>query len=425
MIRTKATALTASRRILFVGSLFALTATTQPDGTTFRKLGGQIERNRVALGEFREYRSPFRNRLPFEGSPMTRVALLPCLLAGLSAAGSMTAIGQTTTATEYASDASRIVSTYELTSREHTPDAMARAAQAFLDSLDPEQRKQAALELKDRERRLWTNLPARPGAGGIALGDCTQTQVEAFCDLMGTLLSEEGYAKMVNIMLADDQLIRGGRTRSGIGTASFAVVLFGKPSPNGPWGFQLDGHHVGLNLAISGDQLTMSPSFIGTQPEAYHLAGQSIRPLSGEIDGAYKLINSLSPELRSQAILSSTRGRLRSGPGTDGQVPTAAGAPCSEFTEAQKETLLGLIAEWVNNLPPKQAEQRLEELRGELDQMRFAWNGPIEQMSDISYAIQGPSLIIEYACQDLGGNPLDHLHTMYRDPTNEYGGQLD
>ncbi len=66
----------------------------------------------------------------------------------------------------------------------------------------------------------------------------------------------------------------------------------------------------------------------------------------------------------------------------------------------------------------------MSQLEKEIDQMSFAWNGPQAPGSDVSYYIQGPSLIIEYACQDLGGNPLQHHHTIYRDPTNEYGGQL-
>ncbi|MEM9658185.1 MAG: DUF3500 domain-containing protein, partial [Planctomycetota bacterium] len=94
------------------------------------------------------------------------------------------------------------------------------------------------------------------------------------------------------------------------------------------------------------------------------------------------------------------------------------------FNAEQKRLLLSLIGRWVNDLPPIQAERRMQQIREELDQMRFGWQGPTEAVSDVSYSIQGPSLIIEYACQSLGGNPLDHLHTMYRDPTNEYGNQL-
>ena len=37
------------------------------------------------------------------------------------------------------------------------------------------------------------------------------------------------------------------------------------------------------------------------------------------------------------------------------------------------------------------------------------------------YRIQGPHLVIEYAPQPIGGDPAMHVHTIYRDPTNDYG----
>jgi len=290
--------------------------------------------------------------------------------------------------------------------------------------LDERLRQRAAIPLDHQERREWTNLPARADAGGVRLGDCNDRQVEALCDLMGTLFSEQGYAKMCNIMIADDQLLKGGRPRTGFGTENFSVVIFGEPSPDGPWAFQLDGHHVGVNLAIQGSSLSLSPSFIGTQPEAYSRAGKLVRPLAGEIDGAFELMNSLNELQRKQAILGPKRGRIKTGPGKDGNVPKPSGVSCATFSKPQKERLLLLVAEWINDLPSPQAETRLRKLREEVDQTNFAWNGPTDAVSDVSYTIQGPSLIIEYACQDIGGNPLDHLHTMYRDPTNEYGKQL-
>ena len=56
-----------------------------------------------------------------------------------------------------------------------------------------------------------------------------------------------------------------------------------------------------------------------------------------------------------------------------------------------------------------------------MDEVTFLWQGPHEPGSDASFHIFGPGVIIEYAGQNLGGNPLDHLHSIYRDPTNEYG----
>jgi hypothetical protein len=35
--------------------------------------------------------------------------------------------------------------------------------------------------------------------------------------------------------------------------------------------------------------------------------------------------------------------------------------------------------------------------------------------------LAGPHLVVEHAPQELGGNLALHVHTMYRDPTNDYG----
>jgi hypothetical protein len=35
--------------------------------------------------------------------------------------------------------------------------------------------------------------------------------------------------------------------------------------------------------------------------------------------------------------------------------------------------------------------------------------------------VQGPTLVIEYAPQQ---NDPEHIHTIYRDPTNDYGAAL-
>ena len=47
----------------------------------------------------------------------------------------------------------------------------------------------------------------------------------------------------------------------------------------------------------------------------------------------------------------------------------------------------------------------MEALQAEMDEMTFAWSGTIEKGWDYYCRIQGPTLIIEYAGQDLGGAP--------------------
>ncbi len=325
---------------------------------------------------------------------------------------------------DYISDASYIVGTYSPVSRDHTPESMADAANAFLESLDAEQAKQALHSIDSPERREWTNLPPREDAGGIRIDRLNETQVKGACELMARLFSEQGYNKMRDIMLADDQLVGGDGKRPGFGTEYFSLVIFGQPSSTEPWAFQLDGHHVGVNVSLSGSEYSMSPSFIGTQPQVFQLASKQIRPLTGEIDGAYKLVASLNDEQRRAAIVQPQRGQIVTGPGSDNRIPEKTGLSCSTFTDEQKQTLLELIGNWTSNMPPVHADKQLSEIASKIDEVHFSWNGAIKPGSDISYRIQGPTVIIEYACQGMGGDPLNHLHTMYRNPANEYGNQI-
>ncbi len=328
------------------------------------------------------------------------------------------------TRSDFVSDASFIVGTYSLSEAQHTPNAIVSAAKSFLNSLDDSQRQKCMDDLHSPKRREWTNLPARNDADGIRMSELNSAQLELACGLMASLFSEQGFNKMRDIMLGDDQLLVGGRPRPGFGTDNFSLVIFGEPSESEPWCFQLDGHHVGTNISMQGANLTMSPSFIGSQPQTFEIAGKRYRPFKNETDLAHELAMSLTDEQVRQAVLSPTRATIVTGPGNDGLVPKAHGISCSTFSDSQKKLLLSLIGQWVNDLPQSQASKRMKQLESEIEQMKFAWNGSRDPKSDVSYSIQSPTLIIEYACQDLGGNPLDHLHSNYRDPTNEYGGQL-
>lgn len=350
------------------------------------------------------------------------IALLSCLVCVWgTAAGQEKSESRAPQRSDFVSDASHFIGTYQPETANHSPEAMAAAGQAFVEALGKDLRGRGALAIDDPERREWTNLPPQPGAGGVRLGELNETQLKATCDLMAALFSKQGYEKFCQIMLGDDQLLPEGRARQGIGTVDFAVMVFGNPSPTEPWAFQLDGHHLGINVSLRGEAVSLSPSFVGAQPEVFEIAGKKYRPFAGELDDAYALIGQLSDDQRIQAVTSSERGEIRTGPGADGKVPQPVGVPCAGFNEDQRKSLLKLISHWVDALPPAQAEKRMKQLSDELDQMHFSWNGEIDPRSPVTYAIQGPTLIIEFSCQGQGNRALDHLHSMYRDPTNEYG----
>jgi hypothetical protein len=101
------------------------------------------------------------------------------------------------------------------------------------------------------------------------------------------------------------------------------------------------------------------------------------------------------------------------------------GLKASVMNERQRAMLLDLISEWADIIHESAAAARMAELEADINETWFAWSGPTTATSGKNitayYRIQGPHLVIEYAPQTLGGDPSMHVHTMYRDPTNDYG----
>jgi hypothetical protein len=153
-----------------------------------------------------------------------------------------------------------------------------------------------------------------------------------------------------------------------------------------------------------------------------------VRPLGQESDKAYALLSSLDDKQRQQAILSYQLADLVLGPGEDGKTIQPEGLQATAMNERQRALLLALIAEWSGIMPDSAATARMAEITAGLDDTWFAWSGPttVTPGRNITayYRIQGPQLVIEYAPQRLGGDPAMHVHTMYRDPTNDYGRRL-
>ena len=188
---------------------------------------------------------------------------------------------------------------------------------------------------------------------------------------------------------------------------------------------QFGGHHLALNVTINGAQGILTPTLTGAQPALYTIAGRTVRPLGQESDKALALLNSLDEAQRKQAVLSFRMADLVLGPGQDGKVIQPEGLKGSVMTEAQRALMLDVISEWSGIVHESAAAARLAELKADLNETWFAWSGPTTgtagQNITAYYRIQGPRLVIEYAPQTLGGDPALHVHTMYRDPTNDYG----
>ena len=302
------------------------------------------------------------------------------------------------------------------------------AAQAVSAALDDAGRQKLQFAFDNPVKGTgWSNLPVTMVArNGIKLGDLTPTQRTAVMTLMSTALSPNGYRKVTEIMKGDETLKtnQGGRGGRGggpmFGEDLYFLAFFGTPSTSTPWMLQFGGHHLAINLTLAGSTSSMTPSLPAAQPATYTIEGRQIRPLGRETDKAFELINALDEKLRSQAILSYRVADLVLGPGQDGRVIQPEGLLASALTAAQQTMLLDIIREWAGIVTDAFAEPRMAEIKASLAQTYFAWSGPTTPGSVAYFRVQGPTLVIEYAPQ---GN-VDHIHTIYRDPTNDYGKKI-
>jgi hypothetical protein len=298
------------------------------------------------------------------------------------------------------------------------------AANAFLATLTEAERAKAAFPFDSPQRTNWSNLPSPMyPRHSLKLGDLTPAKRDAVMALMAVVLSREGYQKAVDIMNADEVLKNNAAGRVGgpqFGLAEYFIAFLGTPSATTPWIVQFGGHHLALNVTIVGPNNVLTPSLPATQPGTYTLDGKSIRPLGDELDKGFALINALDAGQQAKAILSSQVRDLVLGAGQDGKVIQPEGIVATELTPAQQGMLLDLAREWVGILNDEGAAAKMAEIKSNLAKTYFAWSGPTTAGSVAYFRLQGPTVVIEFAPQ----KTLDHIHTIYRDPTNDYGARL-
>jgi len=299
------------------------------------------------------------------------------------------------------------------------------AARKFLASLDDSQRGKVVFEFKDdAQRKRWSNLPTSfVKRGGLRMGDLTKPQREAVLAVLAAALSPQGYEKVLQIVDGDELLRKNDGGRAMFGSDEYYVSFLGQPSTSDPWMIQFGGHHLGLNITLAGEQGTLAPSHTGAQPAVYEFEGKTVRPLGREIDKAFALMASLDEAQRKQAILGFQMRDLVLGPGRDGQTIQPEGIKGSALTDKQREMLLDLASEWTGIMHEAVAKAKMDDMKKNIAETWFAWSGPTEKGAAAYFRIQGPTVIIEYAPQRMGGDPTKHIHTIYRDPANDYGAK--
>ena len=368
-------------------------------------------------------------------------------LASLILAGGLTIASCTTGTTDTATTPTgtsivRQVADTTSTSKGTTSQTIsdtAKAAEEFLSTLSDEQKEQVLYDYNDETKSIsWSNFPVTfVERSGIKLGDLGETQRAAALKVLKALLNDEAYAKVTGIM-AGDQYLKDNANASDLGDTQYNIAFFGNPSTTNDWSIQFGGHHVGINATFSNGAITFAPTHFGTQPTTYTDSnGQTQSALGDMYQTAFDFYNSLTDEQKQKLYQGEEVKNLTCAPSDTCDYPTGTGIKGSELTDEQKQLLLKVIANWTNLADSETTQATMDQISATLDDTYVNWSGATvydtSQGKGIYFQISGPKVYIELASQDNDAGATvsgvqtsgwGHIHTIYRDPTNDYAGSV-
>ena len=306
---------------------------------------------------------------------------------------------------------------------------LAAEARAFLDSLSNEQVPLATSRVEDDdERRRWYYWPS--ARHGLSLGAMTPEQAVQAHHLVADVLSRAAVAKVHAIIglehvLDEVEERQGARRGLPRDPALYYLTIFGSPSHHQPWSFRFEGHHVSIHIAICGDDVTCTPSFLGANPAVVRHGRHVVtRPLGEEEDVARELLDSLSAPQRDQAVISSQAPDdiLTMNLPRVVDVPDDGGLPMSAMDRRQRQLVEQLIAVYVERMRSEIAGREMNRIRtAGLDSVVFAWAGSTERGERHYYRLTGPTFLVEY---DNTQDNANHVHAVWRDLERDFGGDV-
>lgn len=300
--------------------------------------------------------------------------------------------------------------------------AMAAAATAWLQSLDPAQRSQAVFSVGDSERENWHFVPL--ARKGVNLGAMTDAQRVLALELLAAGLSQRGHLEVEAIIALENVLfaMSGSARRD---AKLYYFTIFGTPGSPAPWGWRVEGHHLSVNFTLADGQISATPLFFGANPAEVKIehVRRGKRVLAVEEDLGRTLVKSFDPiQLRAVLIAERAPDDTLTGNRRQVQPLEPAGLAYAQMTPDQQMQLRALLGHYVGRLRPDMAAAEMQSIasRG-WELVHFAWAGSLEKGDGHYYRLQGPAFLIEY---DNTQDQANHIHTTWRNFGGDFGRDL-
>lgn len=317
-----------------------------------------------------------------------------------------------------------------LSSMEHAIFAqdVVKQANHFIDLLTEEQKMSTLFPFDNQERYNFHFVPIK--RKGITFNEMSVDQKEVGLGLLKACLSDQTYQKTNDIVQLEvilKELEKRKPEDKYRDPGNYHFTIFGIPSEKNSWGWRFEGHHISFNFSFDHKLLVSgTPGFLGSNPAIVPSGpakGQQV--LKEEADVGFNLLHALNTSQMKQAIIDSVAyGDILTFDKRSAFIGTPKGVKYSDLTKEQKAKMLTLIKVYVFRYTHLSAESMLKDIqKAGLDNLWFAWAGHTEPVigKGAYYRVQGPSLLIEY---DNTQNNANHVHSVIRDLTNDFGGDL-
>ena len=250
---------------------------------------------------------------------------------------------------------------YSLQQTGLSTESMKQAADAWLASLDAGQREAARFDMDSDAWRRWSNIHVFLMRHGAMLEPMSQEQRDLAFGVLREGFSPEGFQLARNIMKLNESIREITGSDEELGEWLYWLSIMGEPSPDQPWGWQMDGHHLNVNCFVLGDQVVMTPMFMGSEPVAVDVGKHAgIRAFRAEESAGLALARTLSAEQRSKAIIGEdVPPGVFTGAFRDNFEMSYEGVKFDDLTSHQQALMFDLIGAYVNRMRSDHARLRM------------------------------------------------------------------
>jgi hypothetical protein len=276
---------------------------------------------------------------------------------------------------------------------------------------------------------------------GLRVDAMTADTMNAVYELLRVSLSPEGFERVWTAMMMTQAENQEDLHR----IAGYQFCLFGEPGPFSPWGFNLFGDNVCVNVFTLGGEVVIGPFFVSSGP-SFTEQGlvDGVQVFDREEAAGLALMASLNQQQQCEASLSGEIEdfsmdqdlfdpmdyRSLGGAHQDNRIVPYEGICAADLNLDQQRALLNIVRTFNQVLPQDSLDLFMQRVESHINETYFSWLGPVHIDAPFYFRIHSPVVMVELDHQDgimVPGtsNRQYRIHATQRLPNRgDYGAAL-